>query len=129
MTEDSIINLIDDRTNKRIESANQTMNTLMVTRFDEMEHKMLLAVQAQVSHSIEERVNGGVRKIQADAKDMKQTLDDQNTTLAAHTEIMKQVMGLLEQEKFVKQLWAFMKFIGAVVVGIGGALLLYKELR
>lgn len=111
MTEDQVSSLIDDRTTQRIESA-----------FDEMKKDITDAVHKQVSLSIEERVNGGVRKVQADSKQMRITLDE-------HTQILTDVKGLLEQEKFIKQLWSFIKFIGAIIMGIGGAILLYKELQ
>ncbi len=120
----------DDKTQdfieKRFESFAQTQQAILLDNRNAIKkdneafkEDLLATVEAQVKVSttavIKEVVNGKIDKIA-------QHLQDQDVT-------MGKLMVLLEDKKFLQQLWAFFKFLGGLVVSGLTAWALYRQLK
>lgn len=109
-----LVDTIDDRLEKRFESYAQSQIKLHT----EYHQKLLSAVDEKLDSTIDKSigkyVNGKIDKIQ-------KQMDSQDVVLV-------EVKSLVEKQKFIIQLWGFLKVLGGVAVSIGGAILMYKQL-
>lgn len=110
-----------DFVEKRLESFAQTQQALLLdirkaTQLDNEKFKEEFTVDIQgiVENQIKITVNGKIDKIA-------QHLQDQDVMTG-------KLMVLLEDKKFIQQLWNVLKFLGGLAVSIGTAFLLYKKL-
>lgn len=103
MNQEENISLIDDRISQRFESFVQTQNKL----HEEFHKKMVDSVTDQIVKTVNGKIDG-----------IKKQLDSQDITLNE----------IREQKKFITQLWGFLKFLGGVLVSLGGAIILYKNM-
>jgi hypothetical protein len=55
-------------------------------------------------------------------------LKDITSHLGRQDKILERVEDLLEDKDFLVKLWAFIKFLGGVLVAIGSAVLLYNRI-
>lgn len=67
-----------------------------------------------VDAAVQKYVNGKIDKIAIHLKEQDET--------------MEQLKVLLEDKKFLQQLWSVLKFLGGMVVSVGTAYLLFKRL-
>lgn len=102
--EKKVIDIVDDRMSLRFESLAQSLNKL----HEDYHTKILVGVDRQ----IKETVNGKIDAIKSQ--------------LDAQDEILKEIS---EKRKFVVWLWQFLKIVGGVVVSLGGAIIMYKQLK
>lgn len=79
-----------------------------------MNEEILKAIKEVVGDTVDEKINGKLIGIKAQ-------LNAQDITLG-------EVKGLLEDKKFLVQLWTVIKFIGGVLVSLGSAILLYRKI-
>lgn len=79
-----------------------------------MNQEILKAIKDTVEEAVDTKINGKL-------KGLKEHLDKQDETL-------KEVKNLVEERRFLIQLWSFVKFIGSVLVAVGSSILLYKKL-
>lgn len=49
--------------------------------------------------------------------------------LNAQDNVLEDVKELLKERTFLIQLWAFIKFLGGVIISIASAILLYKKIK
>lgn len=80
-----------------------------------MNEEILNKITEAVENAVDAKINGKLIGI-------KKQLTDQDAVLA-------QVRGLLEDKKFLVQLWAFLKFLGGIIISIGTAVVIYKKLK
>lgn len=80
-----------------------------------MTEDILKAIKETVEEAVDKKINGKLMGITAH--------------LGRQDETLVEVKALLEERKFLTQLWSFIKFIGSVLVAIGSAILLYKKLK
>lgn len=115
MQEEDIKSLVVDVLEARFESYAQSQIKL----HSEYHEKLLNAVDEKLDSTIDKSigkyVNGKIDKIQ-------RQMDSQDVVLV-------EVKSLLEKQKFIIQLWGFLKVVGGVAVSIGGAILMYKQLK
>ena len=116
-----IIEKIDDRLEKRFESYAQVQQQL----HQDFHDKLLLAVE----NKIDTKVNGKIDALKKDVGEIKTQMNAQDVQLVEIQANNVEVKGILEERKFVAQLWTFIKFLGGVVVSIGSAIILYNNLK
>lgn len=79
-----------------------------------MNNEILLAIKNTVEEAVDKKINGKLLNITAHLQEQDETLEE--------------VKKLLEDKKFLVQLWTVIKFIGGVLVSVGSAILLYRKL-
>lgn len=79
-----------------------------------MNQETLKAISTAVENAVDTKINGKLRGL-------KDQMDKQDLILA-------DVKTLLEERKFLLQLWSFVKFLGGVAVAVGSAIILYRKL-
>ncbi len=80
-----------------------------------MTDELLQTIKVVVEEAVDKKINGKLSGIK-----------DQ---LNAQDKVLKDVQELLNERRFVMQLWTFIKFVGGVAVSVGGAFLLYTKLK
>lgn len=80
-----------------------------------MSEEILSNIKQAVEEAVDKKINGklGVIKSQLNEQDI----------------VLQEVKELLKERTFLIQLWAFVKFLGGVVVALGSAFLIYKQLK
>lgn len=79
-----------------------------------MNKETLQAITTAVENAVDTKINGKLLGI--------------SNTLKAQDVVLVEVKDLLQERKFLIQLWSFIKFIGGVLVAIGSGILLWKKL-
>lgn len=107
MKDEEVIDIVDDRLEKRFESYAQAQ----IKIHEEYHTKLLQAVKEEIKVT----VNGKIDKIQ-------KQMDTQDTTL-------NELKQLLEDKKFISQLWGFLKVVGGTAMAIGSAIIMYNQIK
>lgn len=79
-----------------------------------MNEEILQAIKETVEEAVDVKINGKLRGITAHLGEQDKTLEE-----------MKELM---EERKFLLQLWSFVKFIGGIIAAVISALILYRKL-
>lgn len=80
-----------------------------------MNEEILQAITDAVENAVDTKINGKLVGIK--------------TQLNAQDLVLIEVKKLVEERKFLIELWSFVKFIGGVLVAVGSTVLLYKKLK
>ena len=109
---------IDDRIESRYESGIQSINNIILDKFERIEKQ----IPEVVGQMIDVKINGKL-------VGLKEQINQQNIVLAAQNETLAELKELLEDKKFILNIWTFVKFLGGIAVAIGSGLLVFKQLK
>ena len=87
-----------------------------------MNPETLQAIKETVEEAVDTKINGKL-------KSLKEHLYRQDDVFLEQSKTLDEVKDLLQERRFVIQLWAFLKFVGGTAVAIGGAILLFYKFR
>ncbi len=87
-----------------------------------MSEEILTKITEAVEDAVDKKINGKLVGLKADNHDIKEHLKQQDI-------LLEDVKKLLGERKFLMQLWGFLKYVGGILISIGGAILLYKQLK
>lgn len=94
-----------------------------------MSEDILQAIKETVETAVDEKINGKLRGLKEDNKKITEHLEDQDKNILEQGKVLDEVKDLLKERRFIIQLWAFVKVVGGIIVSIGGAILLFKNLK
>lgn len=79
-----------------------------------MTDELLNIIKVTVEEAVDKKINGKLISISNHLKEQDETMND--------------LKVLLEDKKFLQQLWAFIKFLGGAIISLGTAYLLYRKI-